>query len=90
MSLRKGNTLISGAGLDGIDSVESIAPAYSTSSTYNVGDYVSYNGKLYVCTTEISTAEAWTPAHWSETYVMTVVGNINNALSNLVTIGGNE
>lgn len=90
MSLRKGNTLISGVGIDGIDSVESIAPAYNSSSTYDEGDYVSYNGKLYVCISTISTAEAWTAAHWSETYVMTVVGNISSVLDSLVSVGGNE
>lgn len=41
------------------------APAYSTSSTYSVGDYVMYSNQMYRCTTAISTAEAWTPAHWT-------------------------
>lgn len=35
-----------------IDSIfEDIAPAFSTSSTYAVGDYVIYNDQLYKCTT---------------------------------------
>lgn len=42
-----------------------IAPAYSTSATYAVGDYVLYNNALYRCTTAIATAEAWTAAHWT-------------------------
>ena len=42
-----------------------IAPAYSTSATYAVGDYVLYNNILYRCTTAITTAEAWTAAHWT-------------------------
>ena len=33
---------------------------FSTSKTYAVGDYVIYNGKLWKCTTAVSTAGAWT------------------------------
>ena len=42
-----------------------IAPQYSASGTYAVGDVVIYNGDLYRCTTAITRAEAWTPAHWT-------------------------
>ena len=42
-----------------------IAPAYDASSTYAVGEYVMYNNALYRCTTAITTAEAWTAAHWT-------------------------
>lgn len=40
---------------------------YSSASTYAVGDLVIYNGSMYRCTTAISSAEAWTAGHWSET-----------------------
>ena len=43
----------------------SVAAQYSSSATYNVGDYVIYNGQLYRCTTAITTAESWTAAHWN-------------------------
>lgn len=33
---------------------------FSTSSTYAVGDYVVYNGKLWKCKTAVTTAGAWT------------------------------
>lgn len=33
---------------------------FSASKTYAVGDYVIYNGKLWKCTTAVSTAGAWT------------------------------
>lgn len=46
-----------------------IADPYSSSATYSVGDYCSHDGKLYRCTTAISTAEDWTAAHWTETTV---------------------
>ena len=42
-----------------------VAAQYSTSATYNVGDYVIYNGSLYRCNTAIATGEAWTAAHWT-------------------------
>lgn len=38
---------------------------YSASSTYAVGDYVRYGDYLYQCNTDITTAEAWTAAHWT-------------------------
>ena len=44
-----------------------VADQYSSSATYNVGDYVIYNGQLYRCTTAITTAETWTAAHWTST-----------------------
>ena len=43
----------------------SAAGTYSASNTYSVGDYAWYNGTLYRCSTAISTAEAWTAAHWT-------------------------
>lgn len=33
---------------------------FSTSSTYAVGDYVVYDGKLWKCTTAVTSAGAWT------------------------------
>lgn len=42
-----------------------VAAQYSTSATYDVGDYVIYNGNLYRCTTAITTPESWTAAHWT-------------------------
>ena len=50
---------------------EVIAPAFNTSATYALGDYVMYNSKLYECTTAVTTAGAWNPANWTESKVMT-------------------
>lgn len=44
----------------------SIAPFYSASSTYAVGDKVRYGYYLYECITAINTPEAWTEAHWQQ------------------------
>ena len=48
-----------------------ITDAYSSSSTYEVGDYCIYENTLYKCTTAISTAEAWNSAHWTATTIAT-------------------
>lgn len=42
----------------------SIAPYYSASSTYEIGDQVRHSDNIYECITAITTAEAWTAAHW--------------------------
>lgn len=46
------------------ETISNLADDYSTSNTYSVDDCVLYAGKLYKCLTDISVAEAWTPAHW--------------------------
>lgn len=53
----------------------SLAAAYSETKTYAVGDAVTHDGKLYKCAVVITTAEAWTPAHWTETTVATLWNN---------------
>ena len=53
-----------------------IASEYSASATYEVGDYCIYNSQLYRCVTAITTAEAWTPAHWTAV----VLGNDTSGL----------
>jgi len=69
--------------------LNNIASVYNSSATYSIGDYVLYNGVLYVCNTDISTAEQWTAAHWTQTTVMTEltskIGNINSILATLTT-----
>ena len=56
-----------------------VADQYSSSATYNVGDYVIYNGQLYRCTTAITTAESWTAAHWTATVLGDDVGELKSA-----------
>lgn len=38
---------------------------YDDTSTYALGDFVTYNNNIYQCKTTISTAEAWNSAHWT-------------------------
>ena len=42
-----------------------IAPDYSTSAAYEVGEIVLYDGVAYKCVTAITASEEWTAAHWT-------------------------
>ena len=53
-----------------------IASGYDPTATYVIGDLVIYNNKLYKCVSEITTAEAWTAAHWNETNIGAEISNI--------------
>lgn len=64
----------------------SLAPAYSTSGTYAVGDYVTYNGGLYRCVSAISSGESWTAAHWTSAKLGTDVSALKSALSQMADI----
>lgn len=59
----------------------SVAPTYSSASTYEIGDRVTYNGTLYRCNTAITTAESWTSAHWTATNVDTELGTVIETLN---------
>ena len=45
---------------------DNIAPEYSSTSTYDVGDIVMCDGVLYECTSAIETPEEWNAAHWEK------------------------
>ena len=59
-------------------------PAYSSSSTYAVGDRVRYSYGIYECNTAITTAESWTAAHW--TAVKTLQEQIDDVDSSIPTV----
>ncbi len=67
-----------GAGAAGV-----VASAYSAAKTYKVGDYVLYNSNLYRCTTAITTAEAWTAAHWTQVVLADDVTDLKSDLDGL-------
>ena len=69
---------------------ESIAAEYSASSTYAVGEYVMYNNALYRCTTAITTAEAWTAAHWTAAKIGEDLTDCSRQLSDLAEDGKYE
>lgn len=58
------------------------AEPYSAAKTYAVGDYCTRDGALFKCTVAITTAEAWTAAHWKATTVAAELLAIIAALSN--------
>lgn len=72
-------------GADGSLASGVLAPTYSSSSTYAVGDYVYYSGSLYRCTTAITTAEAWTSGHWTQVALAPEVSDLKSDLK--ATIG---
>ena len=66
---------------DAAAAVASLAPAYSSSSTYAVGDYVMHEGVMYECTTAITTAEAWNAAHWTAVAIATEISDLKEEIS---------
>ena len=62
---------------------QSVATEYSSSSTYAVGDFCLKDGVLYKCSTAISTAEAWTAAHWTAVTVGGELSSVKNELSHI-------
>ena len=63
--------------------MQSLAPEYDSTATYAVGDYVLKSGTLYRCTTAITTAEAWTPAHWTQASITGDVSDLKSALNSI-------
>lgn len=76
-------------GADGSLASGVLAPTYSTSKTYAVGDYVYYSGNLYRCTTAITTAEAWTSGHWTQVAIAPEVSDVKSDFHNYL-YGVNE
>lgn len=57
-----------------------LAPTYSDSAVYAVGQYAWYDGKLYKCTTAITTSESWTSGHWAEAKLAQDVCDLKSAI----------
>lgn len=58
-----------------------IADAYSGSSTYSVGDVVTYNGNRYKCHTAVTTGEPFDADKWTAEDVETVLSELNSNLN---------
>ena len=65
------------------DTNHMIAPEYSSTSTYNVGDYVVQSDKLYKCISAIESAEEWIAAHWTQISMSGEVSDLKSAISDL-------
>lgn len=79
---------IASAFSDDADAIEdasglNFAEEYDDTATYTVNDYCVHEGLLYKCITAISTAESWTPAHWSRVYVTDEIGSGGGGSSTL-------
>ena len=66
--------------VDAVAQKQLISDKYSAQSTYAVGDLCIYNDSLYVCTTAISTPEAWNIAHWHLTTIDEQLKTIDDEL----------
>ena len=64
------------------DLMAAVAPTYSTSALYAVGSYAWYSGKLYRCTTAITSGETWTSAHWTQANLGSDVSDLKSAVGN--------
>lgn len=61
-------------------SIYNIATPYDETRTYSVGDVVSKDYTLYRCNTDISVAEPWTAAHWTQTTVAAELADIRASM----------
>ena len=57
-----------------------ITDEYDAESTYSIGDMVIHENALYICSTAITTAEAWNSAHWTLTNIATAIGTVKTAI----------
>ena len=67
--------------------LQNLASNYSTSGTYALNALCVNNGVLYRCKTAITTAEAWTAAHWDVATVEDVLAAIRTALDGKLSVG---
>ena len=59
-----------------------IAPAYSISRTYTVGEYCIYNNKMYKCTISVDTPGSFDPNNWSEITNSDELSELHSSLTN--------
>lgn len=52
-----------------------ISNKYDESRTYAIGSYCYYDGAFYKANVDITTAETWNPAHWTQTLVSNEFGS---------------
>ena len=68
-----------------------IADKYDSTKTYKVNDYCVYSsvdntnngGSLYRCIVAITTAEAWTAAHWTKVNIGDDLGPLSRRIDGL-------
>ena len=63
------------------DLLADIAPTYSDSALYAVGQYAWYDGDLKRCIVPITTSESYTAAHWTSAVLGQDVSDLKSAFS---------
>ena len=63
-----------------------IAPTYSNTALYAVGQYAWYDGVLKRCIVPITTAESYTAAHWTNANLGGDVNDLKSALQHIEVI----
>lgn len=71
------------------DLMAAMAPTYSSSGLYAVGSYAWYNGKLYRCTTPITSGETWTSGHWTLANLGSDLVDLKSAINRISGYGEN-
>lgn len=71
-------------GLNDKTDLDVIAVAYDATATYAEGDYCIYNGIMYVCNADISTAEAFDSTHWDAVTVADEITDLKEDLSQTI------
>lgn len=62
---------------------------YDSTKSYNVDDYVVYNGNLYICMTKTEENEAFNTQKWKQVTFSDALANLNNKIETNSVISGN-
>ena len=69
-----------------IHPVENLAPPFSKSTAYAVGDLVTYDSRLWKCKTETTAGDNWDSSKWELTSIDTALDDIKNVLDGLTYV----
>lgn len=69
---------------------DNLAQEYDSTTTYDKGELVIYQNQLYQCAADISTAEAWTAAHWNMVDLDILSRNKDQKIANNTAAIGNN
>ena len=86
LSLSSTNAIENQTVTNSINQITPLTLEYNNTSTYAVNDYCIYNNILYRCITDISTAEDFTPAHWTATNITDDLITVNNTIGDINTV----
>ena len=56
-----------------------IASEYDSTATYVIGDIVTYNDDVYICTTDVTTAESFDNSKWTQKNIGDIIEDIPTA-----------